>query len=508
MREPAGETGHAPAVRIVALAYVLAAVAVRAATILRWSYNSDEPQHLHLAWQWSRGLVAYRDVYDNHLPLFHLLVAPWIAAVGETPHILFYARLLMVPLVLAILVLTWKLTAELFDPALAWWATFAAAVSPPMLRPTIEFRNDVLWLLLLLVALMLFFRERRFVAGVVLGAALMVSIKTAPFAMALALAVIVARYGSLVPVIAGSVIVPAIVTAFLAFHGAADDMFRWSVFANGAMPVELSRRLLGGIWCIALSAVAIWLGSRFPRDKRVVAAAIAIFHIAFFVVMAPLVGPRDFLPVYPIGFMFLFAFLAPRTRHLVACLLVPIAIGEARLWEEPSRYYPQIVADAIRFTAPADPVFDRKGEMVFRRRATYLALESVSQRRLAAGELRDTIAADIVAARAYASLRDSARIPPASRAFLNRYFVPVSAIRVAGQHIGRDGTFEIAIPGFYTVLRNGRIVVPARWYAAGRHYGPKGATALWSDVVRRSGDVRALLMPLDKDEAVFDITGK
>lgn len=508
MREPAGETRRAHAFGIVALAYVFAAIAVRAVTILRWSYNSDEPQHLHVAWQWSRGLVAYRDVYDNHLPLFHLLIAPWIAVVGETPHILFYARLLMVPLVLAILVLTWKLAAELYDPTLAWWATFAAAVSPPMLRPTIEFRNDVLWLLLLLAALLLFFRERRFIAGIVLGAALMVSIKTAPFAMALALAVIVTRYGSLVRVIAGSVIVPAVVTAFLAFHGAADDMFRWSVFANGAMPVEPSRRMLGAIWCIVLSAVAIWFGRRWSGDKRAVAAAIAVFHVALFVVMSPLIGPRDFLPVYPIGFMLLFASLAPRRRHLVACLLVPIALGEARLWQTPSRYYPQIVADALRFTAPADPVFDRKGEMVFRRRATYLALESVSQRRLAAGELQDTIAADIVAARAYAALRDSARIPPESRAFLNRYFVPVSAIRVAGQHIRGDGTFEIAIPGSYTIVRGGRIVVPARWYAAGTYRGPAGATALWSDVVQRAGDLRALLMPLDKDESVLDITGK
>src|SRR6185295_15779229 len=122
MGEPAVERRRAPAIP---LFYLFIAIALRAAAIFRSRYNSDEPQHLHVAWEWARGLVAYRDFYDNHLPLFHMLTAPWMRAVGETPDILLYARLLMIPLVVAVAALTWVLAAELYDTTVAWWAAFA-----------------------------------------------------------------------------------------------------------------------------------------------------------------------------------------------------------------------------------------------------------------------------------------------------------------------------------------------------------------------------------------------
>lgn len=485
MTEPGGETRRAAGVRVVAILYVLVALGLRAATILRSRYNTDEPQHLHVAWEWTQGLIPYRDFYDNHLPLFHMLVAPWLAAVGETPHILFYARLVMLPLLAAILVLTWKLAAELYDRSVAWWATLAAVFMPPLLRPTAEFRNDSLWLVLLLLSLLFMFRGRWLLAGVVLGTSLMVSIKTAPFALALGLSLLVTGYGRLLPLIAGSTIAPVLVTSFFAFHGAADEMFRWSVFSNGTMPVDPSRRIAGLISCLTIASIAIFFARRSSRGPQVVARLIPVLYIAVFVAISPLIGPRDFLPVYVLGLIWLFSILAPRTRHFVMCAGFVIAFDEARLWLPQSPEYPQIIADTLRYTSPADRVFDQKGEMVFRRRATYLVLESVSQKRLAIGALRDTIAADMIRARAYASVRDSVRIPPASRRFLNRYFVPFGAIRVAGQRVRRDGTFEIAIPGPYTILRQGRVVVPSRWYAPGRYRAPAGAVALWSGALRR-----------------------
>ena len=41
----------------------------------RQRFNSDEPQHYHVAWGWSRGLRPYWDLFDNHTPLFHLLAS-------------------------------------------------------------------------------------------------------------------------------------------------------------------------------------------------------------------------------------------------------------------------------------------------------------------------------------------------------------------------------------------------------------------------------------------------
>jgi len=481
-----------PAVGAMPLLYVLIALALRAALILRSRYNTDEPQHLHVAWEWSRGLIAYRDFYDNHLPLFHMLVAPWIAAVDETPHILLYARLLMIPVVLGVLALTWLLAARLYDSTVAWWATLAASISVPLLPTMVEFRNDTLWIALLLATILLILRERSFTAGIVLGIALMVSIKTAPFAVALAIAFLVTRYGSLVRLmrlIAGSVVVPAIVLAFFAFHGAADELFRWSVFANGTMPVDPGRRLAAILAALSIAVPAIWLAVRLPRGNRGFVALIAALYIALFLATSPLIGPRDLLPTYPFLWIFVFAFLGPMTRHVAAMLLILLTIAETRLWQPQLPYYPRLIADTLRFTSATDPVFDQKGEMVFRHRATYIALESVARTLLEAGTLPDTIAADIVASRAHVAVRDSSRIPPASRRFLNRYFVPFGAIRVAGQYVRKDGTFEIAVPGMYTVFHNDRVLVGSRWYEPGAYPAPIGALALWSDAVTRVSDL-------------------
>jgi hypothetical protein len=72
----------------VAVAVVFALfVAVRIVYASRLRVDSDELQHLHLAWGWSAGLVQYRDLFDNHLPAFHLLLAPLLRATGETPAI-------------------------------------------------------------------------------------------------------------------------------------------------------------------------------------------------------------------------------------------------------------------------------------------------------------------------------------------------------------------------------------------------------------------------------------
>ena len=64
----------------------------------RYRFDSDEQQHLHVAWGWTAGLVQYRDLFDNHAPLFHLLTAPILALVGERADILLWMRVPMLVL--------------------------------------------------------------------------------------------------------------------------------------------------------------------------------------------------------------------------------------------------------------------------------------------------------------------------------------------------------------------------------------------------------------------------
>src|ERR1700686_2395080 len=65
-------------------------LALRVVYMRGFRFDTDEPQHLYVIWAWVRGLVQYRDVFDNHAPLFHILFAPVAAALGERPEILFY----------------------------------------------------------------------------------------------------------------------------------------------------------------------------------------------------------------------------------------------------------------------------------------------------------------------------------------------------------------------------------------------------------------------------------
>ncbi|HXG22864.1 MAG TPA: hypothetical protein VNN62_27790, partial [Methylomirabilota bacterium] len=51
--------------------------------VFHYPIDSDEPQHLHVVWGWTQGLLPYRDIFDNHMPLFHLLYAPLLALIGE-----------------------------------------------------------------------------------------------------------------------------------------------------------------------------------------------------------------------------------------------------------------------------------------------------------------------------------------------------------------------------------------------------------------------------------------
>ncbi len=48
---------------------LIALIFLRAITIAHYKFG-DEAQHLHVIWGWARGFVQYRDLADNHMPLF------------------------------------------------------------------------------------------------------------------------------------------------------------------------------------------------------------------------------------------------------------------------------------------------------------------------------------------------------------------------------------------------------------------------------------------------------
>ncbi|HEV3454960.1 MAG TPA: hypothetical protein VHG32_00300 [Thermoanaerobaculia bacterium] len=141
-----------PRERGLGLALLAVAVALRLLGVWEYRFNSDEPQHAHVVWGWTRGLVQYRDFFDNHTPLFHMLWAPLLAAFGESVRSLFWLRLTMLPLYLAALAVTYLIGRRLLSARAALWGTVLTALLPPFFVKTLEFRTDVPWTLLWLAA--------------------------------------------------------------------------------------------------------------------------------------------------------------------------------------------------------------------------------------------------------------------------------------------------------------------------------------------------------------------
>src|SRR5947209_10427369 len=108
--------------RLLAIAIAAATLAMRAVAFFHYRFDSDEPQHLHVAWGWTAGLLQYRDVFDNHAPLFQILTAPILRIVGERPDVLLFMRVPMLLPFAAIVAGTYILGRRLYSHHIAIWS--------------------------------------------------------------------------------------------------------------------------------------------------------------------------------------------------------------------------------------------------------------------------------------------------------------------------------------------------------------------------------------------------
>src|ERR1700694_4658366 len=122
-------------------ACIAAAAVVRLIAVFHYRIDSDEPQHLHVVWAWANGLLQYRDVFNNHMPLFQILFAPLLRAVGERADALIAMRLAMVPLYAAMVTLTFRIASSFYPRRIAIWSTIIAALFPLFLLCSVEFRT-------------------------------------------------------------------------------------------------------------------------------------------------------------------------------------------------------------------------------------------------------------------------------------------------------------------------------------------------------------------------------
>lgn len=513
--DPGENTAIVTSEWIIAAALFTVTAILRVAYVFSYPVNSDEPQHLHVVWGWTQGLLPYRDFFDNHTPLFHLLFAPLLAVLGERSDILSLMRLAMIPLGIVILWSTYRIGRELFSSRAGLWAAVLTGLLPSVFIHALEFRTDVLWSALWLVALAVLIRGRMtmarcFLGGVLLGAAFSVSMKTFLLLAALAVAVpgaIVltvecrswfsgARLSLGAAALAGLLLVPLSWMSFFVIQGAWTPFF-YGVVRHNIIDLPGLNPWQAHPWHVVLSPAALlllcwaaWAVARRAPDadlgaRRVVVLLTAGLYFLAVNTVWPTFTAQDYLPFYPLLVVLLTpsilaapSFLIPpegsfrpgrpRFGVLAAGLVAVVEVGYL-LTAVPLHYNggdneTALLADVLKLTQPGDPVMDLKGETVFRSRPFYYILETITKERMRRGLIADDIPERLIATRTCVAIPDTAAFPPRARAFLKENYLSVGHLRVAGRLLASptgEGAgpvpFEIRIPARYAVVaENGR----------------------------------------------------
>jgi len=463
--------------RLLAMAIAAVTLAMRAVAFFHYRFDSDEPQHLHVAWGWTAGLLQYRDVFDNHAPLFHMAAAPLLRILGERPDILLYMRAPMLVLWVIVSVVTFAIARRLYDVRIAMWSVLLLNVLPPFFLKSIEFRTDNLWNTFWMVAVAVLVLSRRstaafFVAGLLLGGALGVSLKTTLLLITLAGASIVTyamreeragiRARDVVAFAAGFVIVPSIITWYFVSLGA------WSNFVDCAFhfnKLVAATRSPIMVWTprllfVPLMIVVLRIAWRRRRSTTNARFFFAVATAIFFVTLCGfwiLISPRDFLPFLPFASMFAVAALMrrPHFERNVAVLSVVCLIGVgyyAQWLTNRTREFITMERQVLNLSRPGEPVMDYKGETIYRRRPYYFILEFITRNAIVRGLIPDTVAEDLVRAGCHVAQADGSQWPDRARGFMAANFLNLGRFRTSGQWVTPDGSFSIAIPGDYVIL--------------------------------------------------------
>lgn len=236
----------------------------------------------------------------------------------------------------------------------------------------------------------------------------------------------------------------------------------------------------------------------------------------------PLIERQHFLPFYPLCIIFLTHFVLDRVsrwlkgwpvsflRYLVpvgiALLEIVLLVVTEKPWQDRTRDQIDLLKEVLTLTQPGDPVLDVKGEMIFRPRAFYYVLETITIERIKRGLIKDDIPERLMETHTYVAALDNSRFPPRAGKFLRENYLPVGRLRVVGQFLvpSLSGgkyffSFEVRIPASYVIISEKGIVTGwmdgtpcqgARFLTVGHHEfftsPTEGRFALiWAQAVER-----------------------
>ena len=474
--------------RLLAMAIAAVTLAMRAVAFFHYRFDSDEPQHLHVVWGWTAGLLQYRDVFDNHAPLFHMAMAPLLRLLGERPDILLFMRAPMLILWIIVSAAAFLIAKRLYGDRIAMWSVLLLNVLPPFFLKSIEFRTDNLWNACWMVGVLMLVDaspdpdkkasryQHLFLGGVLFGCALSISLKTSLLLFSLAAAAIVTwaarirgreqspfHSRDIALVAGGFVIIPALITAYLIAIGVWSNFvycaFRFNELVTLTRPALLvwTPRLL----FVPVIVIALRIAWRYRETTTNGRFFFAVATTIFFATLCGfwiLISPRDFLPFLPFVSLFAVAALARHQRFMtnIAVLMIVCLIGVgyyAQWLTNRTREFITMERQVLNLTRPGEPVMDYKGETIYRRRPYYFILEFITRNAILHNLIPDTIAEDLVRAGCHVAQADGSQWPDRARTFMDANFINLGRLRASGQWLQPDGSFTIAIPGEYVILR-------------------------------------------------------
>ncbi len=475
------------------LALLATGLAVRWSLLRTQPLDFDEFQHLHVAWCYTQDLVPYRDFWDNHPPLLHIVLT-WLQPVsGESVEAIFTARAAMFVMALGVFGVVFGLTRAVFDSATGLAAVALLACVQVFTDKTVEVRPDsglILFGVLSLWCLLLTLKTRStrsayaycIAAGCAFGAATLFSTKSMMLAAALlvalgALGILRRRNVRLRSVFIGAAtFAVGLLTALLpcgfyfAFRGGLADLSRFTVLDNLTYPERFSA--MGWLepgWSMPLAIVLV-LGmallvfgqfrGRRPRDASLVLVIVAaVLVVEFAVIMPAPYAQSACLPivflVIPGGWLLRSAIRwltdpghsAKRrwcggTAALLMILGGPVdSLLRSRLAHQGDAAELQrqlaLTQSVLDVTGPNDALFADYPVAIFRRHACFHpALTSGVLHRYRHGETPNTIAEDLrrFGCTLVVKTHPPRPLPNDDRLFIREHFVPSGPSRqVPGQ---------------------------------------------------------------------------
>src|SRR6516165_11346934 len=481
---------------------LIALILLRGITIMHYRFGSDEPQHLHVVWGWARGFVQYRDLADNHMPLFHILCAPIYNLIGDRGTILYWMRIILQPLYVVAFWCTYRIGSLLFSRRVGVWAAILVGLSTDYIFCSVEFRTDNLWAPLWLLCVVVLLNgaltmRRALISGFLMGLCFGVSMKTLLLVMSTLMGgsmtlIFVCRerlgigwgqiLGALAAFFASALIVPATIMAAFALYGIWPQ-FRYWVFDHNVVP-GLSNHPVWWVIIFAVGFPLVAFGAHrivAATPEAVVAARRSFVFVTagfFFTALLsfwPFLSRQDYLPFYPLAFVICTGPVLTisdrwaRNRNIAKIwrvMPVPALVGISELlvallahpfWKDKAKLESDLLRAALKLTEPGDFVFDRRGEMVFRQRCFYPIIETFTEERIRRGLMADNAIQRCIDTRTCVAVLPGA-MPAATFRWIEQNYLPIGyKLRVAGVllHSSTDGKhfdFETVIPASYKII--------------------------------------------------------